>query len=44
VITAEGIDYVESNLSSNEVLHTLLKAAESGESRREESEIRDREN
>lgn len=44
VITAEGIDYVESNLSSNEVLHKLLKAAESGESRREESEIWDREN
>jgi curved DNA-binding protein len=39
VITADGIDYVESNLSSNEVLHRLLKAAESGDSSREESEI-----
>ncbi len=35
VVTAEGIDYVEANLSSNTVLHKLLKAAESGDSLRD---------
>ena len=32
VVTAEGIDYVESNLPSNRILYRLLKAAETGES------------
>ncbi len=39
VITAEGVDYVESNLSSNQVLYKLLKAAESGGAEREEPRV-----
>lgn len=32
VITSEGVDYVETNLSSHKVLYKLLKAAETGDS------------
>jgi curved DNA-binding protein CbpA len=39
VITAEGVDYVESNLSSNQVLYRLLKAAENGHSMREDTAV-----
>lgn len=34
VVTAEGVDFVEANLSSNRVLYRLLKSAESGHSSR----------
>jgi len=34
-ITAQGIDYVESNLASNRVIYRLLKAAENGNTRSE---------
>lgn len=33
VITAEGVDYVDSHLPSNKILYKLLKAAESGTAR-----------
>jgi curved DNA-binding protein CbpA len=39
MISAEGVDYVESNLSSNQVLYKLLKSAESGGLEREEPRI-----
>jgi curved DNA-binding protein CbpA len=39
VITAEGVDYVESNLSSNQVLYKLLKAAENGNNLRSDTDI-----
>ncbi len=39
VISAEGVDYVESKLASNQVLYKLLKAAESGGLEREEPRV-----
>jgi len=33
VITGEGVDYVETHLPSNKLIHRLLKAAESGATR-----------
>jgi curved DNA-binding protein CbpA len=38
VITSDGIDYVESNLSSNKILRRLLTAAETGESQTRDGE------
>jgi curved DNA-binding protein CbpA len=40
VITAEGVDYVETNLASNQVLYKLLKASENGHSMRGDSAVR----
>jgi hypothetical protein len=30
IITAEGVDYVDSHLPTNKILYKMLKAAESG--------------
>jgi len=35
-IRAEGIDYVEKNLSSNRVMYRLLKTAENGDTRNDD--------
>jgi len=32
-ISAEGVDYIEKNLPSNQILYKLLKAAETGTTR-----------
>jgi curved DNA-binding protein len=39
VITSDGIDYVESNLSSNRILRRLLTAAETGEAKTGNQEV-----
>jgi hypothetical protein len=39
VISAEGVDYVESNLDSNQILYKLLKAAENGSSSRSDPSV-----
>jgi curved DNA-binding protein len=38
-ITAQGIDYVESNLSSHRVIYRLLKAAENGDTRSDDLRV-----
>ncbi len=38
-VTAEGIDYVESNLRENRVFYKLLKAAESGDTRSDDLRV-----
>ena len=39
MVTAEGVDYVESNLDSNKLMYRLLKAPESGDSMRDDARV-----